>query len=120
MNNEAITKSMKSRNKRKQKQLIKKSQELVKQSKLKSNSQSQLESSSQSDFKSNSSLENTSNESEATNDRLSEPVEEEEMIYFYVDPTTGEIQTISMEQDVRHIFSFYDLIFTVILLVFVA
>ncbi len=110
---------MKSRNKRKQKQLIKKSQELVKQSKLKSNSQSQLESSSQSDFKSNSSLENTSNESEATNDRLSDPVEEE-MIYFYVDPTTGEIQTISMEQDVRHIFSFYDLIFTVILLVFVA
>ncbi len=101
MNNETIAKNIKSKNKRKQKQLIKKSQDLVKQSMLKSNNSSQIDSG----FKTSFSSENNSNESFV--DKPFEQAEEEEMSYFYVDPTTGEIQTITMEQDVGLLIYFH-------------
>lgn len=75
---------MKSRNKKKQKQLIKKSQELVKQS-----------------HQSNSSNEvlHTNESTNGVQSSDSTDSTEEELSCFYVDPITGEIQTISMEQD---------------------
>ena len=77
MTNDIKVKPMKARNKRKEKQQNKKNQAIV-----------------------NQLAKNSVHEESLTSNDAEEAVTVEEMSFFYVDPITGEIQTISIEQDV--------------------